>query len=138
MPKGWEHFIHGADIGVRGWGRSKEEAFTQAAMALTAVITRPESVNPREEVYLECQADDDEMLFVDWLNALVFEMATRGLLFSRFELQIKQHHLRARCWGEPIDIKRHHPAVEIKGATYTELKLVQQGGLWRVQTVVDV
>jgi len=34
----WEHFSHGSDIGVRGFGESIEEAFEQAAVALTAVV----------------------------------------------------------------------------------------------------
>lgn len=45
MTKHWEHFPHDADIGVRGVGTSKEEAFEQAALALTAVITNPENVD---------------------------------------------------------------------------------------------
>ena len=37
----WEHFIHGADIGIRGIGRTKAEAFEQAALAMPAVMTGP-------------------------------------------------------------------------------------------------
>ena len=29
----WEHFEHQADVGVRGIGRSRDEAFEQAALA---------------------------------------------------------------------------------------------------------
>ena len=47
--KRWEHFPHDADIGVRGIGASKEEAFEQAALALTAVLTDPRTVvSPRD------------------------------------------------------------------------------------------
>jgi len=39
----WEHFRHGADIGVRGIGVTQSEAFEQIALALTTVIvTRPD------------------------------------------------------------------------------------------------
>lgn len=79
--KHWSHFHHEADIGVRGIGASKEEAFEQAALALTAVITEPEKVAPKELVALKCEAPDDALLFADWLNALVYEMATRKMLF---------------------------------------------------------
>ena len=34
----WEHFSHGSDIGVRGFGHPLEEAFEQAALALTAIV----------------------------------------------------------------------------------------------------
>jgi SHS2 domain-containing protein len=68
----WEHFHHEADIGVRGRGNSREAAFEEAAIALTAVITDPDTVRCRESVTIECEAPDLELLFVDWLNALVY------------------------------------------------------------------
>jgi len=135
----WEHFPHDADIGIRGIGASKEEAFAQAALALTAVITDPRAVAPRDIVEMTCEAPDDELLFVDWLNALVYEMATRHMLFSRFEVHLAEEQLRARAWGEVVDVARHQPAVEVKGATYTELVVKQDpSGAWLAQCVVDV
>jgi SHS2 domain-containing protein len=44
LGKYWEHFSHDADIGIRGIGATKEEAFEQVAIALTAVITDPHCV----------------------------------------------------------------------------------------------
>ena len=135
----WEHFPHQADVGVRGFGVTKAEAFVQAAMAMTAVIVDLGLIRASERVTVTCSAPDDELLFVDWLNAVVFEMATRNLLFSRFEVQIEGGELRGSMWGEPVDIDRHEPAVEIKGATFTELRVrpVESGG-WLAQCVVDV
>jgi tRNA nucleotidyltransferase (CCA-adding enzyme) len=78
-------------------------------------------------------------LLVDWLNALVFEMATRRMLFSRFEVEIGAGRLRALAWGEAVDVERHKPAVEVKGATYTSLRVAQEAdGTWVAQCVVDV
>lgn len=135
----WEHFDHGADIGVRGVGATKTEAFIQAALALTAVITPPESVAQKARLEFDCEAPDDELLFVDWLNRLIFEMASRNMLFSRFELQLMPSHLHASVWGEEIDQTKHQPVVEVKGATYTALKVFQDSqGAWCAQTVVDV
>jgi SHS2 domain-containing protein len=135
----WSHFHHEADIGVRGIGRSREEAFEEAARALTAVITDPESVACHETVTIDCEASDPELLFVDWLNALVFEMGTRKMLFSQFNVEIDGPHLHATACGEAIDVARHEPAAEIKGATYTELELHEDApGKWRAQCVVDV
>ena len=135
----WEHFAHEADIGVRGVGASKEEAFEQAAVALTAVILDPQGLAGEEVVEVTCEAPDGELLLVDWLNALVYQMATRRLLFGRFEVHIDGHRLRARAWGEPIDVARHRPAVEVKGATLTSLRVGRgAGGAWVAQCVVDV
>ena len=135
----WEHLPHGADIGVRGIGASKEAAFAQAALALTAVMTDPANVAPAVEVAIACEAPDDELLLVDWLNALIYETATRQLLFSAFEVHIEDGRLHASAWGEAIDQVKHQVAVEVKGATYTELCVQpRQDGTWLAQCVVDV
>ncbi|HHH35971.1 MAG TPA: archease [Gammaproteobacteria bacterium] len=135
----WEHFSHEADIGIRGIAPSLEEAFEQAALALTAVITDPATVAVQDWVEIRCQAPDDELLFADWINALVYEMATRKMLFSRFEVRLGDHSLEARAGGEPVDRARHQPAVEVKGATYTDLRVWRdEDGLWHAQCVVDV
>ena len=140
MPQpAWEHFYHMADIGVRGRGQTQAQAFEQVALAMTAVITEPELIQPQQAIRISCNAPDAELLLVDWLNALVYEMATRKMLFSRFEVSIQDQQLSGQAWGEKIDIQRHQPTVEIKGATYTELKVAQQAdGSWLAQCVVDV
>ncbi len=134
----WEHFHHQADIGVRGCGDTLEAAFEEAARGLTAVITEPARVAAAIAVPLHCEAPDRELLFADWLNALIYEMATRRMLFSRFEVKLRGNVLDATAWGEPIAAARHEPTVEIKGATYTELYVDQIEGAWIAQCVVDV
>ncbi len=135
----WEHFSHGADIGVRGIGNSKAQAFEQAALALTAVIIDPDAVEARTVLEFFCVAPDDELLLTDWLNALVYAIATQEMVFSRYTVHPSNHRLVAQAWGEEIDPGRHQLTVEVKGATYTELSVRQEPpGTWVAQCVVDV
>ena len=135
----WEHFPHEADIGIRGVGDTLEQAFAQAAMALTAVITDPDRVAPRVTVEVRCENTDREMLLVDWLNALIYEMATRRMLFGDFSVIVDGPRLRGQARGEAVNIEKHQPAAEVKGATYTALKVehARKSG-WTAQCVVDV
>ena len=136
---GWELFPHDADVGLRGFGPTREAAFEQAALALTAALTDPEAVRSLDKVAIACAAPDDELLLVDWLNALVYEMATRKMLFGRFAVRIADGKLEGEAWGEPIEVARHAPATEVKGATYTELRVARRDdGRWIAQCVVDV
>jgi len=136
---GWQHIDHAADIGVRGVGMSRGQAFEQAALALTAIVAPIDAVEPRQRIDVFAENSDPELLFVEWLDALIFEMATRRMLFSRFEVEIEGDRLRGCAWGEPVDIERHQPAVEVKGATLTELKVAQMAdGMWIAQCIVDV
>ncbi len=136
---GWEHFAHDADMGVRGFGPTPDRAFEQAALALTAIVTEAE-VAPLVEVPIACKAPDLELLLVEWLDAIIYEMAVRRMLFGRFAVRIDPSGgLSGTLWGEPIDAARHAPVVEPKGATCTALRVVRDaGGRWSAGCVVDV
>jgi len=138
-PGGWEHFEHIADIGVHGWGPDVATAFEQAALAMSAVVTDPAGIRTEDSVTIRCRAPDVEILLADWLNAIVFEMATRGMLFGRFEVHIDGQALEGRAFGEAVDRRRHRPAAEVKGATLSELKVQRDNdGLWHARCIVDV
>lgn len=134
---GWEHFAHEADIGVRGYGPSLEEAFEQAALALAAVVTDVPVV-PKIAVTVVCEAPDNELLLVEWLDAVIYEMAARRMLFGRFSVTIRGRRLYGTAWGESVQ-PRHKPACEPKAATLTELKVSRDSaGGWTAGCVVDV
>ena len=136
---GWSHFHHGADIGVCGTGPTRAAAFEQAALALSAIVTDPDRIAPKSPVDVACEAPNDALLLVDWLNALIYRMAVDRMLFGRFEVRVDGTRLVGRAWGEAVDRDRHQPAVEPKGATLTELAVGQlPDGSWRAQCVVDV
>jgi len=136
---GWSHYEHQADVGIRAHGPTLEEALVQAALGLTAVITEPEAVAAREAVPIAVSAPDPELLLVEWLDALVYAMATRRMLFGRFEIAIREGRLEGTAWGEPLDRARHRPAVEVKGTTLTDLRVRQEeDGTWTARCIVDV
>jgi protein archease len=135
---GWELFSHDADVGVRGFGATVAEAFAGAALALTAVMTDA-PIAPNTRVEVACEAPDIELLLVEWLNAIIYEMAVRHMIFGRFAVDIEGTRLRGTLWGEPADPKRHAPVCEPKGATYTALRVAQDDdGFWSASCVVDV
>jgi SHS2 domain-containing protein len=138
-PPPFEHFSHDADIGVRGRGKTLGEAFGRAAQALTAVVTEVEAVREATSVDIRCEPAEPEVLLFDWLNTVIFEMATRRLLFARYEVSVDDEGLTARAFGEPVEVERHHPAVEVKGATMTGLRVAREAdGIWVAECVVDV
>lgn len=140
MSKGyWQHYSHPADMGIRGIGSTIHEAFEQAALALTALISDLETIEPREEIEIRLEDNDIELLFVSWLNTLLYEMAIRQMLFSKFAIEIKGNKLTAKILGEQMDLKKHSPALEVKAATYAEVKVTQEKqGNWIAQCIVDV
>ena len=135
----WRHFSHDADMGIRATGATKEEVFEQMALGMTALLTDPARIEAREDVEIQCEAPSLDYLLVDWLNAIVYEMVVGRMPFGRFKVRLNEGTLRGVASGEKVDVARHQPAVEVKGATYTALGFDRrQDGFWEARCVVDV
>ena len=133
----WEHYYEGKDIGVRGFGETEAHAFEQAALALTAVVADPASVRPSQSVNLRCEALDREQLLAAWLDEVARHTASTRMLFSRFEVRLRDASLTAQAWGEPLDPERHHPRLRVKRVTSTTLRLARHADGWVAQTLVQ-
>jgi protein archease len=140
----FEHFEHGADVGVRGFGSTPAEAFEGAAQALFALLAEnPSTVRPAVEESIEVEAPGLEELLVAYLNELISLADSRRLVFGGFTVEITgngpgYYRLSARARGEPFDPERHESTVQPKGATYTALRVGREGERWVAQCVVDV
>jgi SHS2 domain-containing protein len=134
----YETFEHEADIGVRGFGESTEEAFAHAAAAMYSVMVDLERVAPREERRVTAYAEDRELLLVEWLNALLSLSDIERMVFSKFSVTIRDNELSGEAWGEKLDRDRHEARVEVKGATYHLLHVGTECGKIVAQCVVDV
>ena len=134
----YETFEHEADIGIRGFGQTAEEAFEHAAMALFSVMVNVQAIEPKEKRSVTVSASDRELLLVEWLNALLSLSDIEHMVFSKFNVMIEDTSLTGTAWGERLDQERHEPNVEIKGATYHMLKVAEENGRFVAQCVVDV
>ena len=141
----WEYFEHGADVGVRGVGGTLSQAFEGAASALCALVSGdPANVRPAAEEEVSCEAPDLESLLVRFLNELISRMSAHRMVYGRISAAVTPGsdgvpaRLSARLAGEPIDLDRHEPTVEPKGASFTLAVVEQQEDEWVAQCVVDV
>ena len=138
MKKNWELYSHTADMGIRGFGDTMAQAFEAAAIAMVAVNVDPEKIEQKRKIEITCSEQDNELLFIAWLNNLIYEMATRKMLFSKFHVTINNGELTGYAWGEKLDLKKHKPVVEIKGISYSDLKVTQEKEKWIAQCIVDI
>ena len=133
----YEYFEHLADVGIVGRGRSLEEAFAEAAKAMFNLMVNIEAVRPIKAVEVGCEAENEEELFVEWLNALLAVASINNMVFSQFEVRIENLDLVGLARGEALDPERHEAKTEVKAATYSQLKIVKDGE-FVAQCVVDV
>ncbi len=133
----YSYFEHGADIGVRGQGRSLEEAFAAAATAVFAIMTDLNRVCAERVIELQFEEEDQELALVVWLNLLLASAREERMVFRDFRLRREGRNWHGEAVGEPWreGLTR---GTEVKGATLTMLSCSQHDGRWEAACVVDV
>lgn len=135
----FETFEHGADIGIRGKGKTLSEAFENAAKSMFSLLVLDlDTIRPQKSAIISCESFDLEGLLVNWLNSLLAESDIKRLVFSHFTVKIQDFRLTGIAKGEPFNFSKHQRGVEVKGATFTELSVKRVEDLWIAQCVVDV
>jgi SHS2 domain-containing protein len=87
---------------------------------------------------IELTATDEESLLVEWLNELIYQFDTEGIIFKRFDIiQLDNTQLKARSYGEKADSSKHKLKTGVKAATYHMLK-VDKGDGCKVQVLFDI
>jgi len=136
-----ENFEHKADIGVRGKGKTLEEAFQEAGKAMFSIEINLKKVKAIKKIKISCDAQNIEELFVEWLNALLAQASVHEMVFSDFKVKIKEKDnkffLEGEAFGEKLS-EKHEPKLEIKAATYSQLKIFKDKNQWVCQCIVDV
>ncbi|WP_042699898.1 archease [Thermococcus sp. PK] len=140
--KRWEHYEHTADIGIRGYGDTLEEAFEAVAIALFDVMVNVEKVEKKEVREVEVEGEDLYSLLYNFLEELLILHDTEGLVFRDFEVKIEKteegYKLKAKAYGEKLS-EKHEPKEEVKAITYHDMEIKQlPNGEWMAQLVPDI
>lgn len=137
--KRYETFDHTADIGVRVFGRTVEEVFTNAAYALFDQLTDLKNVGGRAIQEFFVEGADREDLLIRWLSELLFFCQSRGYLFKEFSiLHLDSHSVRGAARGEIFDSSRHRFNTEIKAVTYHQVEVKRTDKGWEGRVIFDV
>ena len=138
---GFELTDHTADVGLRVWGPSEAALFEQGALALTALVCDPATVEPREtySVIAEAQEGSPDALLVAWLNELLYRIDSDGIVFCGFSIDGLTHrYVSARARGESFDLRRHTSRLVVKAATYHGLSVRRLDDRWEATVILDV
>ena len=143
MKKRFRFLEHTADAYIEAYGVNLEEAFGNAAAAMTDVMTELETVEAKTEESFVVEAQDEPALLYSWLEELLLEFELKGKLYSRFEVSgieetSKGFRLRARAWGEAYDAGKHPTKVGIKAATYHMMQILKQPESVTLRFLLDI
>jgi len=138
----FEFFDVTADVGYRAYGKTMDEAFENAALALFEVMTDTTNIKPLMEKKIELEAEDAYALLYDWLSELIFIHDSENLIFFQFKVKItiknnETYILNASVWGEPFNLEKHESREEVKAATYHLMEIKEENEYVRLQVILD-
>ncbi|MDD5148532.1 MAG: archease, partial [Candidatus ainarchaeum sp.] len=130
---------HTADAKFRAFGKSIEECFENSALAMNSIERNLKKVSAKQKLSIEAEAKNPGELLHKFLEEILFQMETKGMLFSKFraKINLEKNSLRADCFGEPINKKKHELKILIKAATWNSFELKNENGKWIAQVVCD-
>ena len=129
-----------ADVCFKAYGKTLEEAFANAALAMFEIMLETRNVEQKIVKEIEIKGEDLKSLMFEWLNGLLFYVDAESLAFSRFEVRIDEDQMKlsAKVSGEPIDQAKHRTKIDVKACTYHSMEIKQSDGGWTAQVLIDV
>lgn len=137
----FQYFSHPAEAGFKAFGKTAKEAFSNAVLAMTNMLTPISKIKSRKEAAIKITSTSLPNLLVDFLNEILYILDTKKLLIAKIKkLNIieknKKFILTAKALGD--NAKNYKTHGDIKAVTYHQLKIEKKGGKWTAQAVVDV
>jgi SHS2 domain-containing protein len=143
MQAGFEYLDHTSDILVRAHGGCLAKAFEQSARALTKVVVRnPEAICRDSEKNINISAETLVELLYRFLEELIFLFDTEKLVFAEFNIVITELdskiQLKARLFGERLNVSRHITGIEVKAITFHLMKIYRANKIWWSEFLLDI
>jgi SHS2 domain-containing protein len=138
--KKFEFFDNTADVGIKAYGRTLEEAFENSALAVFEVMTDTSKVDPVEERKVTIDGIDLENLLYRWIESLLVYYDSELILFSKFKVKIDQDNMRleGEAWGEKFNEEKHEKRTLVKAMTYSLMSINKVGDMYEITFVVDI
>ena len=133
---------HTADTKFQAFGKTLEESFSNAAIAMFEVLLETKKVEKKLIKEIKVEAQDKEGLLYKWLEELLFLLDTEFFVLHNVKsMAIKQegekYSLTAEIEGDTYkDEYGMHGSV--KAVTYNEMFVKEKEGGTIVQVVLDI
>lgn len=139
----FEFLEHTADSYIRAYGKTMEEAYENAALAMFEVMTDTQKVAPTEEESVEIEAEDQYALIYNWLEALLVKFETERKLYSKFQISAVEENaegfkIKAKIWGEKFDPAKHTQKVGVKAVTYHRMVVIREQNRVILEFILDI
>ncbi len=131
---------HTADTKIQAFGKTLEESFSNAAIAMFEIMTDTSKIKRKLTKKIKIKASDKEALLYKWLEELLFLLDTEFFLLSTIEnMEIKKEQeylLKAEITGDIAEKYDIHGSV--KAVTYNEMLIREEKEKVMIQFVLDI
>jgi len=139
----FEFLEHTADVYIAAHGKTLEEGFENAALAMFEVITDTEKVSSDIEDYVEVESEDEYALLYSWLEALLVNFETKSMLYSKFKISSVDEtsegfRIKATAWGEKFNAEKHVQKVAVKAVTYHRMEIIKEIDKVTLEFILDI
>ena len=143
QEKRFEFLEHVSDAYVAAYGRSLEEAFENAALAMFEVMTDTSNVEPKTADSFQMEAHDEYALLYKWLETLLLKFEIDMKLYSQFKVlsinkRDKAFALSAKASGETYSPEKHRSKVEVKAVTFHRMEIKTAPGSVSIRYILDL
>ena len=139
----FEFLEHTADVYIRAFGKTMEEAYANSALAMFEVMTDTDKIAQTKKENLEVEAEDQYALLYNWLETLLVKFETEGMFYSKFEITDwketeENFTFKAKIWGEKYDAQKHPQKVGVKAVTYHRMVIIRERDRVVLEFILDI
>src|SRR3989344_4725882 len=133
---------HTADVLFVARAEDLPELFEQCAFAVEETMINIKKIKSVNDIKILCENKKIDGLLFDFMDELVFFKDYKQLVFSKFDITIKEnegvYNLACIAHGEKIDVVRHEPKVDVKAVTRHLFEVIKDEQSWKAKVLLDI
>jgi SHS2 domain-containing protein len=137
MARHYRLLDHTADLGFRCEGKTREDLFAHAALALDDIIATADH-EPTETRELDATGADDQALLRALLDEVLFSFERDGFLAKEAKVAFEDGRVHATLRGRRVDLATHPIDRVVKAVTYHGLEVERTKKGWRATVILDL
>lgn len=124
---------HKADAKFQAFGKTLNQAFENAAIAMTSILTE-DKIKPKITKQIQVKGTDKKNLLLNFLEEILFLIDTEQFILADAKVNIKNLILTATLKGDKL--QNYETKSDIKAITYNQMKIKENPCI--IQVVCDI
>uniref|UniRef100_A0A7C2ZBY1 Protein archease n=1 Tax=Ignisphaera aggregans TaxID=334771 RepID=A0A7C2ZBY1_9CREN len=147
IDKPFEFLEHTADVLVRAYGKTLEEALSNIAKGMFEIMCDTSRIEPKISITVDVCGYDLENLVYRWLEELLYYHDAYNYVFNEFSIisvheDVRENEkmlcIHAQVFGEEFNREKHEPKTVVKAVTYHQMRIEKKDDKWIIDVVFDI